>query len=67
MESVKRAFRPVDELRTALGEQGVHWHGDEGYYHNPVQAEDETEVPRGCKLPLYEDDQVYQLRRLFRL
>jgi len=33
--------------------------------HSP--PEDSTEVPEGCKIPLGEQAQVYELRRMFRL
>jgi hypothetical protein len=63
-ESVKKAFAPLDALRTALAVKGVRWHGEEYYRPEPEQTE---ETPRGLRIPLGEAAQVYELRRMFRL
>ena len=74
---VRKAFAPIDSLRTAMGIQGLsmdaeldgvwHWHGKEvgDFYRGMQQAE--TEVPRECKIPQGEEAQVYELKRRFRL
>ena len=67
-DRVAQAFAPLDPLRTATGVRmdidatlGYRWHGDD------YQPKDSVEVPRGCKIPKTTEDQVYQLKRLFRL
>ena|ERR1035437_2733180 len=70
-EAVKQAFKPIDALRTALGvglvpdavlEDVWHWHGAP-YKRKAEQAE----VPQGCKIPLGEAAQVYELKRMRKL
>ena len=79
-EAVKQAFAPIDPLRTALGVglvpdaelDGVwHWHG-EPYkrgkrFTGPVKLAKDEADPKGCKIPLGDDAQVYELKRRFRL
>jgi hypothetical protein len=62
---VAKTFAPVDVLRTAMGIGGVHLHGK--------LAEMQVEQPEGdpddpkYRLPIGEDNQVYTLKRWFRL
>ena len=70
-EAVREAFKPVDALRTALG-MGVRLHGklaDPEYMRGKGWGEEDwtEEVPKGCRMPKDEADQIYELRRLFRL
>jgi hypothetical protein len=76
---VAEAFRPVDPLRTALStpasftvtktgeikslEAQAYWRGE----RLAEPEEEQTEVPEGCKMPLGNAAQCYELRRLFRL
>jgi hypothetical protein len=65
---VQTTFRPrnpedyskLDFLREKLAEQGVRWHG-------PEPEDEQEELPRGCKMPLGEAAQIYELCRIFRL
>ena len=69
MIAVQTTFRPrnpedyakLDFLRSKLAEQGVRWHGEEPSYV-PEQVDDKK-----FRIPKTEADQVYLLRRLFRL
>ena len=76
---VAEAFRPIDTLRTALGigklTTGVNWDSADWQgvkaradavlaVHRLGQSED---APRGCKMPLDDAAQIYELRRMFRL
>src|ERR1035441_2999538 len=73
---VARAFRPIDPLRTALGISGKRpkdsqqWSSREelgAWFHEQTEKLiNETEAPRGCKIPQDEAEQIYELRRLFR-
>jgi hypothetical protein len=72
---VAAAFRPVDSLRTALGIAGKRpkdsqeWSSrDElGAWYDKTQEAESEDTPRDCKMPQDESEQVYQLRRWFRL
>ena len=74
---VARAFRPIDPLRTALGISGKRprdsqeWSSREelGAWFDQANVDPATEpeVPRGCKIPQDEAEQIYQLKRWFRL
>lgn len=78
-EAVKKAFAPIDSLRTALGvlqfedQKGIRLHGklaEKEFYRrvqNDPEAEEQTETPEGCKMPIDEAAQIYELRRMFRL
>jgi hypothetical protein len=60
---VQATFKPLDALRTA--DAMLRWHGDKPSWLNaPVETED---LPEDCNMPKYEDEQVYQLKRMFRL
>ena len=67
LENVKRAFRPVDEIRTALGiglvpdaELADVWHWYQWGESNYQTEQAEIPIPRG------EAAQIYELKRLFR-
>ncbi len=75
---VRKAFAPLDPLRTALGIQGLredaeldgvwhYWHGEEYPGRLSAPNASPTEMPQGCKMPKSEDAQVYELKRLFKL
>ncbi len=76
-QAVAEAFRPVDPLRTALGIWGtkldstielrLNLEGPKYYRAEKYNWEAPEEVPEGCKMPTDEAEQIYQLRRLFRL
>ena len=68
MIAVQTTFRPrnpedytLEFLRSKLAEQGICWHGEEPSYV-PEQEDDKK-----FRIPKTAEDQVYQLRRLFRL
>ena len=69
MIAVQTTFRPrnpedyakLDFLRLKLAEQGIRWHGEEPSYVS------EQEDDKKFRIPKTAEDQVYQLRRLFRL
>lgn len=74
-EAVKKAFAPVDALRTALGVgltpdpelEGVwHWHGEPYMRGSQFTEAQEAEVPRDCFMPVDDAEQVYYLRLMFR-
>jgi hypothetical protein len=75
-ESVKKAFAPVDALRTALGMPGSFRVTKEGYvipldgnlsdYLGDTHGDTE-DTPAGCRIPADDKAQVYELRRRFRL
>lgn len=56
----------TDTFSEALAKRGVRRHGEE-YYRPSLMREFEPETPRDCKVPLGEANQIYQLKRLFRL
>src|ERR1019366_6202454 len=49
----------------ARADEAMRMHSD-GTWH-VSDAEQDAEVPRGCKMPKMAEEQVYQLRRMFRL
>ena len=68
-ENVTKAFAPVDTIRTALGIEGLR-EDDElpGVYHwGESSYVEEDVIPKQVRMPKHEDDQVWELRRLFRL
>jgi hypothetical protein len=68
-EAVKEAFKPVDALRTALGIKGLYEDAElDGVFHWYQWGESnyQEEYPQ-VRMPKYEDDQIWELRRLFRL
>jgi hypothetical protein len=64
VERVRQTFAPIDPLRTALAvhlnTEGYRWHGGTRVY-------DVLEDTPEYHIPTTEADQVYQLRRLFRI
>ena len=71
MIAVQTTFRPrnpedyakLDFLRSKLAEQGVRWHGEDmrGTIYESEPDEAKYRIPKG------EANQIYELRRLFRL
>ena len=55
------ACRAARAVKVVNG-MSFHWHGPEF-----IREEEQTEVPRGCKMPLGDAAQIYELRRMFRL
>ena len=78
IERVRETFKPIDMLRTALGVSGqrpkdaeewsrmreeIQW----GYYRPESFNEEPEDTPSDLRIPQDEDEQVYELKRRFRL
>jgi hypothetical protein len=78
---VAKAFSPIDPLRTSLGISGKRPKTAEEYHPStdansylrdgrlctPHGEEPQTEIPEGCKMPVDEAAQVYELKRMRKL
>lgn len=66
IENVKQTFSPIDSLRTALGVSGIRPRDSEEYYRRLNPQQEEPEEFDVCIIPKYEEEQIWQLKRLFR-
>lgn len=64
---VAEMFKPIDPLMTALGAGYEYMRGSRYTGRLCTPDGQDSQVPEGCKMPQYADDQIYELRRMFRL